>query len=270
MRVRGGVAYDGAPFHGFAANAGVSTVAGLLNEALSRVLRTRVVVTCAGRTDRGVHAVGQVISFDAPDDVDLDFLRRSVNRQCGPSVVVSTLQRAPDDFDARFSATGRTYRYRILNRPDADPFTTSRAWHVSDALDLEAMGAATAHLVGEHDFSSFCRQRPPLPDGTAATMVRRITGASWRRFADNLSGVELLEFEVSASAFCHQMVRSVVGTLADVGRGRLAAGSIPGILAACDRQAAGEPAPPGGLTFWSVAYPEEGGASYSAGAPEVG
>ena len=269
MRVRATVAYDGGPFHGFVVNEGVRTVAGELDDALSRVVGTTIAVTCAGRTDRGVHAVGQVVSFDVPDDTDLDRVRRSVNRQCAPSVVLRSLGRAGDDFDARFTATGRSYRYRVLNRRDPDPFLAGTAWHVRDPLDVPAMQSAADHLVGEHDFSSFCRRRPPLPDGTAATMVRRITGASWRRLDDDLSGVELLEFEVSASAFCHQMVRSVVGTLVDVGRGRLAAGSIPGILAACDRRAAGEPAPPGGLTFWSVAYPEEGGASYSDGAPEV-
>ena len=101
MRVRGTVAYDGAPFHGFAVNDGVPTVAGLLNGALSRVLGTEVVLTCAGRTDRGVHAVGQVVSFDAPDDVSLKDVQRAVNRQCRPSVVVTALERVADDFDAR-------------------------------------------------------------------------------------------------------------------------------------------------------------------------
>ena len=255
MRVRGTVAYDGSPFHGFAVNDGVSTVAGLLNGALSRVLGTEVVLTCAGRTDRGVHAVGQVVSFDAPDNASLEDVRRSVNRQCRPSVVLTALERAADDFDARFSATGRTYRYRILDRPDPDPFNALRAWHVSGPLDIDAMQLATADLVGEHDFSSFCRRPTPRPDGTPAGLVRRVTAASWRRVADGLSGADLLEFEVSATAFCHQMVRSVVGTLVAVGRGHLAADALPSILAARNRQTAGDPAPPEGLTFWSVDYP---------------
>ena len=254
MRVRGTVAYDGAPFHGFAVNDGVPTVAGLLNGALSRVLGTEVVLTCAGRTDRGVHAVGQVVSFDAPDDASLEDVQRAVNRQCRPSVVVTALERVADDFDARFSATGRTYRYRILDRPDPDPFTALRAWHVWGSLDVDAMQLATADLVGEHDFSSFCRRPTPRPDGTSADLVRRVTAAPWRRVADGLAGADLLEFEVSATAFCHQMVRSVVGTLVAVGRGRLAADSMPLVLDARDRQAAGEPAPPEGLTLWSVDY----------------
>ena len=255
MRVRGTVAYDGAPFHGFAVNDGVPTVAGLLNGALARVLGTEVVLTCAGRTDRGVHAVGQVVSFDAPDDASLEDVQRAVNRQCRPSVVVTALERVADDFDARFSATGRTYRYRILDRPDPDPFIVLRAWHVWGPLDVDAMQLATADLIGEHDFSSFCRRPTPRPDGTPTVLVRRITSASWRRVADGLSGADLLEFEVSATAFCHQMVRSVVGTLVAVGRGRLAADSMPLVLDARDRQAAGEPAPPEGLTLWSVDYP---------------
>ena len=137
MRVRGVVAYDGAAFHGFAANLGVPTVAASLDAALSRALKVPVSVICAGRTDRGVHAVGQVISFDVPDEADLVRLRRSVNRQCRPSVVVTMLDRAADDFDARFSAIGRTYRYRVLNRPDADPFTSALAWHVPGRLDVD-------------------------------------------------------------------------------------------------------------------------------------
>ena len=257
MRVRGVVAYDGAPFHGFAANAGVPTVAGSLDAAFSRVLKVPVSVTCAGRTDRGVHALGQVISFDVPDDADLPRLRRSVNRKCRPSVVVTALDRAPDDFDARFSAIGRTYRYRVLNSRDADPFTSPMAWHVPARLDVDAMEAAAVLLVGLHDFTSFCRLPPVRPDGTMPTMMRRITGASWRWLPEGLSGIALLEFEVSASAFCHQMVRTMVGTLVDVGSGRLAVDSIPGILAARDRGASGEPAPPCGLTFWSVDYPPE-------------
>ena len=257
MRVRGIVAYDGAPFHGFAANLGVPTVAGGLDAALSRALRVPVSVTCAGRTDRGVHAVGQVISFDAPDEADLVRVRRSVNRQCRPSVVVTTLDCAPDDFDARFSAIGRTYRYRILNRLDTDPFTSPLAWHVPGRLDVDAMEAAAALLVGRHDFTSFCRLPTVRSDGTMPTLVRRITGASWRWLDPGLSGIGLLEFEVSASAFCHQMVRTMVGTLVDVGSGRLTVDSIPGILATRDRRASGEPAPPWGLTFWSAAYPPD-------------
>jgi len=222
-----------------------------------------VAVTCAGRTDRGVHAVGQVVSFDLPDEWGahhvglverLESVRYAVNRQIGPSVAVTSLTVAADGFDARFSATGRTYRYRILDRPDGDPFTATWAWHVPEPLDVAAMEAAAAHLIGEHDFSSFCRRPSPRPDGTEASLVRRVSAASFRRVSDDRSGAVLLEFEVSASAFCQQMVRSIVGTLVTVGRGRMAAALMPDVLAARDRHAAGEPAPPHGLTLWSVDY----------------
>ncbi|MDG2428881.1 MAG: tRNA pseudouridine(38-40) synthase TruA [Acidimicrobiales bacterium] len=256
MRVRATLAYDGAPFHGFAANAGVPTVAGLLVEVLTHILRDDVVLTCAGRTDRGVHAVGQVVGFDLSErsDLELETLQSIVNRRIGPSVLMTAIQRVGDDFDARFSATGRTYRYRILDRPSPDPFLVSRAWHVPVQLDLAAMEVASAHLVGLHDFTSFCLQQAPQPDGSFPTMIRRVTAASWRRVADGLSGVDLLEFEVAASAFCQRMVRTIVGTLVAIGRGDLASDQIPIVLAAMDRRAAGDSAPPQGLIFWSAQY----------------
>jgi len=262
MRVRGAVAYDGSPFHGFAANDAVRTVAGDLNEALSRVAGVPVAVTCAGRTDRGVHAVGQVVSFDLPADADLDRIRRSVNRQCGPAVVLYSLEPAGDDFDARFSATGRRYRYRVLARQDPDPFLAATTWHVAAPLDVAAMQEAAGHLVGEHDFASFCRRPKPAVGEPEPSLVRRIEEASWE--GPDVDG--LLVFEVSATAFCHQMVRSIVGTLVEVGRGRRPAAGMPDVLAARDRHAAGAPAPPHGLTLWAVRYPEGLGASAPGGA----
>ena len=252
MRVRATVAYDGGSFHGFVVNEDVRTVAGELDDALSRVVGTTIAVACAGRTDRGVHAVGQVVSFDVPDDTDLDRVRRSVNRQCGPSVVIRSLGRAGDDFDARFTATGRSYRYRVLNRRDPDPFLAGTAWHVRDPLDVPAMQSAADHLVGEHDFSSFCRRRKVATDSAAPKLIRRIETLGWQGPDDD----GLLEFTITARAFCHQMVRSIVGMLVDVGRGRRSVDDVPAILEARERQAAGGPAPPHGLALWSVRYPD--------------
>ena len=259
MKARATVAYDGAPFHGFAANAGVPTVAGLLVDVLSHVLRSEVTLTCAGRTDRGVHAVGQVVGFEVSErsDAELETLRDIVNRRIGPSVVMTAIERADDDFDARFSATGRTYRYRILDRLEPDPLLVTRVWHVPQALDDEAvaaMEAASADLVGLHDFTSFCLQQAPRPDGAMPTMMRRVTDVSWRRLPDGPSGADLLEFEVSASAFCQRMVRTIVGTLVAVGRGEMPVDVIPTVLAAEDRRTAADSAPAQGLVFWSVAY----------------
>lgn len=250
-RVRLVVAYDGTPFHGVAVNRGVRTVAGDLGEALARVLGGPVELTVAGRTDKGVHARGQVVTFDVEADrrPDLVALVRSLNRQCGPAIAVLDAAVVAPDFDARFSATARRYRYLVHHAAAPDPFRAAWAWHVEAPLDLPAMVLACDALIGEHDFASFCR-RPKRADGQEASLVRRVVEASWHDDGDGL-----LRFEIEASAFCHQMVRSIVGTLVDVGRGRTRAGEVLGIVHARDRAAAGEPAPPHGLTLWLVRYP---------------
>ncbi len=249
VRVRLLVAYLGAGFHGFALQPGQRTVAGVLVSALERHLRHTVELVCAGRTDAGVHAWGQVVSFDARHDVDLDRLARSVNRSTSPGVVVRAAARAAPDFDARRSATGRRYRYTVLNTPTADPFRASTAWHVAAPLDVAAMRLGCDPLIGEHDFSSFCRRPDP-----EASLVRVVRDARW---VDEGGGV--LRFEVEASSFCHQMVRSVVGTLVDVGAGKVRAGEVSGILRARTRAAARTLAPPHGLCLWEVGYePAEG------------
>lgn len=249
VRARLTVAYDGSGFHGFAPQPGVPTVGGALREALEKVLGGPVELTCAGRTDTGVHAWGQVVSFDAPAErFDPTGVQRSLNRICGPSIVVRDAAVVADDFDARHSATGRTYRYTVVNRPVPDPFLAHLAWHVDARLDLDLLRLGCDPLIGEHDFSAFCR-KPKRRDGQPASMVREVRSASWDDLGDGV-----LRFEVSANAFCHQMVRSVVGTLVDVGTGRLHAGQILGILASGSRDAAGALAPPQGLCLWHVEY----------------
>jgi tRNA pseudouridine38-40 synthase len=271
-RARLVVAYDGAPFHGFAENAGVATVAGTLREAIERVTRGPVVLTGAGRTDAGVHGWGQVVSLDLPDDVDPAALAHRVNRLCEPHIVVRRAEWAPPDpsnpdgrFDARFSASWRHYRYTIVNTSTAIPFLAATAWHVHEPLDLRSMILACDPLIGEHDFTSFCRKPPILHDPQAAgalehppTMVRDVLLARWSKVAwdERPDGEpELLRFEIRATAFCHQMVRSIVGLLVDVGRGRRSAGDVMAVLLARDRAAAGTVAPPHGLCLWEVGYP---------------
>jgi tRNA pseudouridine38-40 synthase len=250
VRVRLDVAYDGTPFHGFAENPGVRTVAGSLREAIERVLGHRVELTGAGRTDRGVHARGQVVSFDArADGFDATALARSLNKLLGPHIAVRAAAVVEPTFDARFSATGRVYRYRVLNTHVHDPLLARNAWHVAEPLDLNALRLGADPLVGEHDFSSFCRRPAAGPDGAAPTLKRRVRRAGWSREGD-----DLLVFEIEANAFCHQMVRSVVGTLVDMGLARRKAGEMLGILAATDRHAAGRVAPPHGLILWQVRY----------------
>jgi tRNA pseudouridine38-40 synthase len=252
VRVRMTVAYDGSGFHGFAPNPGVETVGGTLAAAIERVLRAPVQLTCAGRTDTGVHAWGQVVSFDAPADrFDPLVLQRSVNRLCGPRIVAREVARAPDDFDARRSAVSRTYRYTVLNRPVPDPFLAHVSWHVDEPLDLDLLRLGSDPFVGEHDFSAFCR-RPRHRDGSPASLVRRVLRAGWDDLGDGV-----LRFEIQANAFCHQMIRSIVGTLVDVGAGRRRPGEVLGILASRDRARASQLAPPQGLCLWAVEYPEE-------------
>lgn len=252
-RVRLLVSYDGTSYHGFAPNPGVRTIAGTLVEALEKVLGHAIELTGAGRTDRGVHAYGQVVSFDThADRFDPEGLQRSLNKLLRPAIAIRSVERVPDDFSARFSATARVYRYSILNSPVHDPFRSRFAWHVAQPLNLAAMRQGAIALVGAHDFSSFCRRPPVAADGYEPSLERRVLSATWRNL-----GEDLLQLEISATAFCHQMVRSITGTLVDVGLGRRHAVEILQILAARDRSVAGRVAPPEGLTLWEVVYGDE-------------
>ncbi len=255
MRMKATVAYDGARFHGFAPNQGVRTVSGDLTEALSRCLRQPVVLTGAGRTDTGVHAWGQVVSFDAPAGTDPLDVRSAVNRMLAPAIVLRAVEAAPGDFDARFTATSRIYRYSILNRDVPDPFLAPITWHYPRPLDIDTMNSAAAAILGEHDFSSFCR-RQHAADGTEKSRVRKVLRAGWTsadQGTDQDQGV--VRFEIEASSFCHQMVRSVTGTLVDIGSGRRPPEAMATILAARDRSGTPNLAPPHGLCLWAVTYP---------------
>jgi tRNA pseudouridine38-40 synthase len=247
VRVKLVVAYHGAGFHGVAPQAsGVRTVCGELRLALERLLGAPPGgLTVAGRTDAGVHAWGQVMTFDAPAEKALvvDELTWRLTRMLGPEVVVREAALVADEFCARRSALSRSYRYTILNRPVPDPFLAGTAWWVADPLDVRGMQAACDPLIGEHDFSSFCRKVE------GQSLVRNLRSAEVVSLADGL-----LRFDVTAGSFCQQMVRSLAGTLVEVGRGRLHAGDISGILRARDRAAAGPVAPAHGLCLWAVEY----------------
>ena len=246
VRVRMLVAYDGSGFHGFAPQPGVPTVGGALAEAIEKVAQAPVELTCAGRTDAGVHAWGQVVHVDLPADTDLERLQRSLLKLCGPRIVVREVDTVPGDFDARFSARSRTYRYRVLNAPVPDPFSAHLAWHVATPLDRDLLTLACDPFLGEHDFSAFCR-RPKGED--EASLVRQVLSAAWTDLGDGH-----LRFEIEATAFCHQMVRSIVGTVVAAGGGSPRAGDIRAILASRDRSEAAPVAPPHGLCLWQVAY----------------
>jgi tRNA pseudouridine38-40 synthase len=222
----------------------------VLTEALERILRSPVVLSVAGRTDAGVHAWGQVVSFDAPapaGGLDLERLCRSLNSLLAPEVVVREVQRAAPGFDARHSAAARVYRYTVLNRPIPDPFLAATSWHVPVALDLGALRLGCDPLIGEHDFTSFCRPPKGVP---SYSMVRRVHDASWTHLGDGV-----LRFEIEASSFCQQMVRAVVGTLVAMGSGQRRPGEMASILRARNRAAAARVAPAHGLCLWEVRYP---------------
>lgn len=255
MRLKATVAYDGSGFHGFAPNPGIPTVTGALEDALETIFGEAIPVMGAGRTDKGVHSRGQVIHFDVPEMIRKNAvvaskLERSINGLCGPGIVVRDIERVPDDFHARFSAQSRRYRYQVLTSPQPDPLRVHAAWHVWQPLDLVAMQEGANHLIGEHDFSSFCRRPSVDEDAHEKLMVRTVLAAEWVDAGD-----DLLEFWIQATAFCHQMVRSIVGTLVNVGAGDYSPDDIPEMIRAKNRRLAGDVAPPHGLTFWEVYYP---------------
>ena len=264
LKLRLLLAYNGSGFRGFALNPGVHTVAGVLTVALERYLSQEISLVCAGRTDAGVHAWGQVVSFevDTTSEVsllDLQKLRDSINKMCGPEVAVREVAWVTDDFDARRSATERTYRYNICNHPVANPLTAHMTWHIAAPLNIDAMNQAAQHILGEHDFASFCRR------AENKSMVRRVNRAVWWRSATNNSSSatspdsheiaqEMTVLEIAASSFCHQMVRSLVGTFVEIGLGKRSPEAMAEILAAHNRQAAANLAPPKGLCLWEVAF----------------
>lgn len=239
------LAYDGTGFSGYARQPGRRTVQGVLEASLERVLRRLPKLSVAGRTDTGVHAEGQVVSFEAGEQ-DPERLRRALNRMLAPEVVVARATPAPAGFDARHGATAREYRYRICTSDIPDPFTARYEWHRPGLGGLTRMRAAARLLEGEHDFASFCRK--PQAGGT----VRRLERLRLARRGD------LLEVGVRADGFLHQMVRSLVGTLVAVGDGRLEPEAMPGVLRARSRAAAGPVAPPHGLTLLRVTYGARG------------
>ena len=239
------LAYDGTRFRGWATqrDPAIRTVEGVLTETLRAVLAEPVKLSVAGRTDAGVHARGQVASFVTTSVRDTRSICHAINGGLGPEVVVRSADVSRSDFDARSSASAREYRYRIDVGEVADPFTARFVWHHPCAPDLREMRAAARHLVGERDFTSFCRH-----PGVGRPTVRDLQRVSVMRRGDRL------ELGFRANAFLHQMVRAITGTLVAVGEGKLDPEAIPAILDARDRAAARHIAPPHGLTLERVVY----------------
>jgi tRNA pseudouridine38-40 synthase len=236
------LAYDGTGFRGYARQDGQRTIQGELEGALKTLLGDPVSSAVAGRTDSGVHARGQVVSFDTDRELDGPQIARSLNGILGPEIAVRKLARVDDGFSARFSATFRRYRYQMSQAETADPLARNHVWHVGRRLDLVGMRAVAAAIVGEHDFSAFCRSVE------GKSNIRRVEEALWDEEDD------LLTFWIMANAFCHQMVRSLVGLAYDVGRGFTPVDSISEIIESGDRSRVVTVAPPHGLTLWEVGY----------------
>lgn len=255
------VAYRGAAFAGFARQPDQLTVQGELERALQMLLRRPVETTCAGRTDAGVHARGQVVSFDITEEelrelderdagsgrVRFASMRRSLNAITHEDIAVREAWQAAEGFSARFDATAREYRYFLATDEVPPVFMRDFAWHVGP-LDVEAMQRASRCLIGEQDFKSFCRASSAVDKPT----YRNLMEVSFSH--EEIAGEGLLVVRVMGSSFLHSMVRTIVGTLVDVGRGRRPESWVADALAACDRTAAGECAPAQGLVFWEVSY----------------
>lgn len=251
------IAYDGSGFRGYARQLRVRTVQGDLETALHKIL-PGIGTVVAGRTDAGVHADGQVVSFEVDQVLDTDRLLRSLNKMLNPEIAVGAVSVAPDGFNARFSATYRTYRYRIDNGRVLDPPWRWRAWHVEQPLDIAVLRSVSDHFVGRHNFATFCR----AVEGR--TTVRDVMSTDWRNLDDRM-----LEFEVVASSFCQQMVRSLVGLCVEVGLGKIDPSEVPRIIEARDRAATdGAVAPPHGLTLWKVGYGEVAGRESRFASPD--
>ncbi len=249
MRIRLDVAYDGTGFHGWAAQPGLRTVEGDLAAALATVLRVPSVgLTCAGRTDSGVHARGQVVHADLDSLLEgPERLARRVNGVLTDDVRVHRATVAPEGFDARFSASWRQYAYRVADRPElVDPLRRSHVLAWGRSLDEALMNAASVALLGEHDFASFCKQRE------GATTIRTLLDLSWVREDDGL-----LVAQVRADAFCHSMVRSLVGCLLAIGEGRRDVAWAAAVLERARRESAVAVAPAHGLTLEEVGYPPD-------------
>ena len=246
------VAYNGAPFSGFARQPGQLTVQGSIEEALALIFRHPLETVCAGRTDSGVHARGQVVSFEVTQqeyEQRSDFkLLRSLNALTHDDISIRGITQRPQDFSARFSATMREYRYFICVDKAAPLFMKNFSWHIPQELDIEAMRQAASYLIGEHDFKSFCM----AVSAEGKSTMRNVFSITVE--PDELWGEHLVVITVKGNAFLHSMVRTIVGSLVAVGRSRRKPSWMAEVLEARNRSAAGENAPAQGLVFWRVSY----------------
>ena len=240
------IVYDGTDYVGWQRQAAGVSIQGVLEDALAPFDGAPVTVHGAGRTDAGVHALGQVASVQISAAIELATLARALNAVLPATIRIASVEEADPEFHARFSATGKTYEYRIVNAPFVSPFVHRYAWHVPQHLDMAAIQEATEQLRGRHDFAAFQSAGTDVPSS-----VRTITAIEWIRGAG--SDVPLV-LRLSGDGFLRHMVRNLAGTLVEFGRGRWPASAMARILASRDRSRAGTTAPPNGLFLVAVMY----------------
>jgi tRNA pseudouridine38-40 synthase len=245
--VRATVAYDGTGFCGFQVQAGQRTVQGALEEALAILTQEQIRTIAAGRTDSGAHALGQVVAFYTRWRHALSDLHHGWNALLPDDVVVLSVAGAERGFHPRFSARSRLYRYTIWNHPVQNPLLRHIAHWVAQPLDMDAMAQAACLLVGEHDFATF--GQPPQGDSTVRQVLQATWGSSMALF-----GGDVLHLDIEANAFLYRMVRSIVGTLLQVGTGELSVEQFAARFAAADRSQAGPTAPANGLCLMAIRY----------------
>jgi len=246
--------YRGADFCGFAAQPGRRTVAGEVVRSLETLLRREVDLTCAGRTDAGVHAIAQYVSVPVTADelaLPVRRLMHGLSALLPDDISPAVLYHAPKGFSARFDARSRSYRYRIVAGEARPVLAWDHAWWLRSDLDVAAMGEAASALVGEHDFKSFCKATSAEGKPTHRCVMRCDVSEQAE------CGERVICIDVVGNAFLHSMVRTIAGTLVEVGRGHRSPAWVGEALAACDRKAAGPCAPAKGLTFVGVDYPQE-------------
>jgi tRNA pseudouridine38-40 synthase len=244
-RIKLTIEFDGADFCGWQLQSGVRTVQEELELALAQLLGQPVRVHSSGRTDSGVHARGMVAHFDSERELPLKAYREGLNRLLPRDVAILSAEPVSAAFHARFSASGKWYRYSIWNDPVRSPLQDRRVWHLKSALDLERMQQAAELLVGTHDFAAF----------RAASCVAKTTLREIYSLSLNPDG-KLVHIDVRGSGFLQHMVRIIAGTLVEVGQGKRSIASVAGLLESGDRDAAGVTAPGSGLCLMEVLYPQ--------------
>jgi len=237
------IQYDGTDYHGFQQQPGLPTIQQELELTLNRVLGEEVAVTGAGRTDAGVHAVGQAVAFDTNNPIPMDNLARALNEALPDAISIVSTQQADPEFNPRYDAKGKLYSYRILNRELPSPFINRYAWHVPEPLDVPMMCAAAEKLPGTRDFAAFCASGSST-EGTVRTL----------RWLEVQREGELVEMRLEADGLLYMMARIIVGTLVQVGLGALSPEEVGRILDNRDRRRAGPTAPPQGLSLVKVIY----------------